>query len=164
MITKIKKPLLDYYVLYAKYGDDIPESELAKIRPSLVGNAVKNTRRTKRPNRKTGPRTAHKMALIAAIEKQYSKGIDCQQIADNLNISKVYANQLILDEGIGQKYKYADYAYKATKGDEIHYFTSKELLGRLFGVNAYRVSTMLDKGNVINGYTIETGRFRVKED
>ncbi|MHC6536731.1 hypothetical protein ACYUMT_07535 [Latilactobacillus sakei] len=164
MITKIKKPLLDYYVLYAKYGDDIPESELAKIRPSLVGNAVKNTRRTRRPNKKIGPRTARKMALIAAIEKQYSTGADSQQIADNLNISRVYVNQLIISEGLGQKYNYASYVYKATKGDEVHYFTSKELLGRLFGINAYRVSTMLDKGNVIDGYTIEIGRFRVKED
>ena len=161
MITKIKKPLLDYYVLYAKYGDEMPESELAKIRPSLVGNAVKNTRSVKK---NYGHRTEHKIALIAAIEKRYAKGTKVQKIADELGISRAYVNQPIFEERLNLKYKYADYTYKATKGDEVHYYTNKELLGQLFGFNAYRVSTMLDKGNVIDGYTIEIGRFRVKED
>lgn len=157
----------ELYELEDKYGGmmRIPDEELSRVRNALdtpEGDQTKVRRKRGRP-KGTGKISKRVLDNAARIEVLYARGVTAQDICKQLGLSKAHVHQLIRRFGLDKKYNYQNYRYKISNGDEEYYFENLELMGQYFGLNSYRVMKKFKQNGQINGFKLESGKFRVRE-
>lgn len=165
----VSTALLELYMLEDRYGGlmSIPDDELSRVRHALNvsdGDADQTKVRRKRGRPKgTGKTSKRVLDNAARIEVLYARGVTAQDICKQLGLSKAHVHQLIRRFGLDKKYNYQNYRYKISNGDEEYYFENLELMGQYFGLNSYRVMKKFKQNGQINGFKLESGKFRVRE-